>query len=97
MDGPLPWRTMGILSSALLARALALNALLGGIGEAGSSEDVPGTGTGLSGRGSLLSDKMNLTVRLGKLFYESPTGAPALLPCSHLPKQARGSLRNLFT
>ena len=30
---------------------------------------------------------MNLTVRLGKLFYESSTGVPALLPCSQLPKQ----------
>ena len=26
------------------------------------------------------SDKMNLTVRLGKLFYESSTGVPALFP-----------------
>ena len=35
---------------------------------------------------------MNLTVRLGKLFYESSIGVPALLPCSQLPRQARGTL-----
>ena len=45
----------------------------------------------------LLGDKMNLTVRLSKLFYESFTGVPALLPCSQLPRQARGTLRKLFT
>ena len=45
---------------------------------------------------SLLGDKMILTVRLGKLFYESSTGVPALLPCSQLPRQARGTLRKLF-
>ena len=33
----------------------------------------------------LLGGKMNLTVRLGKLFYQSSTGVPALLPCSQLP------------
>ena len=47
---------MSILSSALLAKALALNALLGGIGEAGSSADVLGIGTGFSGgRGSAVT------------------------------------------
>ena len=45
----------------------------------------------------LLGDKMNLTVRLGKLFHESSIGIPALLPCSQLPRQARGTLRKLFT
>ena len=34
-----------------------------------------------------------LFLRLGKLFYESSTGVPALLPCSQLPRQARGTLR----
>ena len=32
-----------------------------------------------------------------KLFSESSTGIPALLPCSLLPRQARGTLRKLFT
>ena len=45
----------------------------------------------------LLVDKMNLTVRLGKLFYESSIGVPALQPCSHLPRQARGTVRKLCT
>ena len=44
-----------------------------------------------------LGDKMNLTVRLGKLFYGSSIGVPALLPCSQLPRQARGILRKLCT
>ena len=43
------------------------------------------------------SDKMNLTVRLGKLLYENSTGVPALLPCSQLPRQASGALRKSFT
>ena len=34
-------------------------------------------------------DKMNPTVRLGKLFYESSRGVPALLPDSQLPRKAR--------
>ena len=46
---------------------------------------------------SLLGDKMNLSVRLGKLFYESSTGVPALLPCSPLPRQARGTIRKMLT
>ena len=29
---------------------------------------------------AILGDKMNLTVRLGKLFYKSSIGIPALLP-----------------
>ena len=41
----------------------------------------------------VLGDKMNLTVRLGKLLYESSTVVPALLPCSQLPRQARGTVR----
>ena len=45
----------------------------------------------------ILGDKMNLRLKLGKLFYESSTGVPALLPCSQLPRQARGTLRKLFT
>ena len=45
----------------------------------------------------ILGDKINLTVRLGKLFYECYTGVPALLPCSQLPRQASGTLRKLFT
>ena len=45
----------------------------------------------------LLGDKMNLTVRFGKLFYESSTDVPALLPCSQLLRQARGTFRKLFT
>ena len=45
----------------------------------------------------LLGDKMNLTVRLGKLFYENSIGVPALLPCSVLPRQSRGTLRKLCT
>ena len=45
----------------------------------------------------VLGDKMNLTVRLGELFYESSTGVPALLPCSHLPRQEMGTVRKLFT
>ena len=44
-------------------------------------------------KGGVLGDKMNLTVRLGKLFYGSSTDLPALLPCSQLPRQARGILR----
>ena len=36
-----------------------------------------------------------LFLRLGKLFYESSTGVPALLPCSQLPRQARGTLRTV--
>ena len=35
--------------------------------------------------------------RFCKLFSESPTGITALLPCSLLPRQARGSLRKFFT
>ena len=35
--------------------------------------------------------------RFCKLFSESSTGIPALLPCSLLPRQARGTLRKLFT
>ena len=39
----------------------------------------------------ILGDKMNLTVRLCKLFYESSNGVPALQPCSQLPTHsARG-------
>ena len=34
-------------------------------------------------------DKMNPTVRLGKLFFESSRGVPALLPDSQLPRKAR--------
>ena len=34
-------------------------------------------------------DKMNLTVRLGKMFYESSRGVPALLPDSQQPRKAR--------
>ena len=45
----------------------------------------------------ILGDKINKTVRLGKLFNESSTGVPALLPCSQLPRQARATLRKLFT
>ena len=45
----------------------------------------------------LLGDKMNLTVRLGKQFYVSSSGVPALLPCSQLSMQARGTLRKMFT
>ena len=45
----------------------------------------------------LPGDKMNLTVRLGKLFYWSSTGVPASLPCSQLPRQARGTVTKLFT
>ena len=43
----------------------------------------------------VLGDKMNLTVRLGKLFNESSTGVPALLPCSQLPRQARGTSQEI--
>ena len=46
---------------------------------------------------AILGDKMNLTVRLGKLFYESSIGIPALLPCSQLPRITRRTLRKLFT
>ena len=35
--------------------------------------------------------------RFCKLFSESSTGIPALLPCSLLPRQARGTFRNFFT
>ena len=51
------------------------------------------------GRGerAVLGDNMKLTVRLRKLFYESSNGVPALLPCSRQPRQARGTLRKLFT
>ena len=38
---------------------------------------------------------MNPTVRLGKLYYESSIGVPALLPCSQLPRQARGTLKKI--
>ena len=41
--------------------------------------------------------KVNVIVRLRKLFYESLTGVPALLPCSQLPRQAGRTLRKLFT
>ena len=51
----------------------------------------------ISQQTTLLGDKMNLTVRLGKLFYESSTGVTALLPCSQLPRQARGTLWKLLT
>ena len=41
--------------------------------------------------------KNELYSRFCKLFSESSTGIPALLPCSLLPRQARGTLRKLFT
>ena len=59
--------------------------------------DYGGIGIRVPNLKVLLGDKMNLTVRLGKLFYESYTGVAALLPCSQLPRQARGTLRKLFT
>ena len=56
-----------------------------------------GTHCILEGGECVLGDKMNPTARVGKLFYESSTGVPALQPCSQLPRQARGTFRKLFT
>ena len=60
-------------------------------------EERFGTKVGGQNPFSILGDKMNLKVRLGKMFYESSIGVPALLPCSQLPRQARGTVRKLFT